>query len=102
MSYTTNCPGRIREKLAEMLTSQIGREVHAVDIWKQSPRHIRFYGSAVWGADTYAGKSSICSWDTMTECVRYGFEVEKDTTKSSRAYADYEIHAKKPKSTQSK
>lgn len=88
-------PGRIREKLAEMLTKQIGKEVHAVDIWRQSPRHIRFYGSAVWGADTYTGKSSICSWSTMTECVRHGFTVEKAAHKT--AFADYEIHANIPK-----
>lgn len=89
MSYTTHNPGRIREKLAEMLSEQIGRPVHAVDIWRQSPRHIRFYGAAVWGADTYTGKSSICSWDTMTDCVRHGFSVEEG---GRNAFADYEIH----------
>lgn len=91
MSHT-NSPGRIREKLAEMLTKQLGREVHAVDIWRQSPRHIRFYGAAVWGADTYTGKSSICSWSTMTECVTRGFTFE-DCRGERNSFADYEIHA---------
>jgi hypothetical protein len=91
MSYCTNYPGRVREKLAEMLTKALGTPVHAVDIWRQSPRHIRFYGAAVWGADTYQGKRSICSWDTMSDCVRRGFTVE-DCSKDRHSFADYEIH----------
>ncbi len=97
--------GRVRHKLAEMLTKELGFFVRAESIWRQSPVHIRFYGCAVWGADGYEcvalkdgrvvdAAKSVCSWCTMTECVRYGFVVTKDA--SGRGYADYEITAKKP------
>jgi hypothetical protein len=77
-------PGRIREKLAALLTEATGRP---------------FYARNIWGAEGYWRRASIdCyrwsaaaddrgpildSYDTMTECARCGIE-----------FSDTEVYAK--------
>ena len=38
-------------------------------------------------------KISFGCWESMTDCLRFGFEV-RDSRHDSRAYADFEINAK--------
>jgi hypothetical protein len=71
-----------REKLVELL-SHLGFEVHLEDIWEQSGDYRKNrWGGARWGAhnvqrDNDVLKVQLCSWDTMTQCVRYGITVER-------------------------
>jgi hypothetical protein len=43
--------------------------------------------------DMHRFSYSLGSWDTMTACVRRGFEVQ-DCRGDDRRYVDFEIHAK--------
>lgn len=63
-------PGRIRIKLAKMLTELLGRTVQPEDIWDNNYPEARMVDAARWGACLTGGH--IHSWDTMNECVRKG------------------------------
>lgn len=90
--------GRTRIKLAAMLTKALGFEIKPEDFWLQDPTHLRVtWDCAAWGADVKAPDAdvivhTICSFDSMTECVRNGFTFIYE--KGINAYADYEIVAK--------
>lgn len=72
-------PGKVRLKLAEMLRAK-GFDVQAEDLWIQlgGYRH-RNWDLARWGHYP----TGVHSWDTMTDCVRYGFDVGKDNELSA-------------------
>jgi len=88
--------GKTRIKLAAMLTEQLGFAVAPTDFWLQDPTHLRAqWDCAAWGADVKFTDAdfvahTICSFDSMTECVRNGFTVIHDERGIS-SYADYEI-----------
>ena len=71
-------PGRVRLRLAKLLEG-IGVKVDPYDLWCQEGgyRHHN-WDLACWGAYSaeYKGeKVHLCSWDTMTKCVRFGVEI---------------------------
>lgn len=81
-------PGRTRERLAALLLEK-GLAVSPYDLWVQEGgyRH-RNWDLARWGsnhAKWVNGKDpegnpwdlpvTLCSWSTMTQCVRYGIEI---------------------------
>lgn len=77
---TTNRPGRIRTKLAQMLEEWLAaRGIYEVvdprDIWQQPPcdRGPKC-DYATWGWSSGQGGTEISSWNTMTECVKRGIE----------------------------
>ena len=65
-------PGRVRHKLAEMLSERLGIEVAPGDIWEQTGayRTNKMHDALVWGVGVTIG-----SWSTMGECVKNGFDV---------------------------
>lgn len=72
-------PGRLRCKLAEMLSEALGTYVDPAEIWTQTGeyRTNKMHDALVWG-----GPHDIGSWDTMTKCVRNGFDVTHGTFRS--------------------
>lgn len=77
--------GHIRERLAELLLQE-GISVEPDDLWMQEGFYrSRYHDLARWGSYTarwVTGKAPdgcrwtlpihLCSWDTMTDCVRHG------------------------------
>lgn len=82
---------RISERLAEMLTAalQPDRALVASDFWIQQGayRH-KTWDLARWGAwvRVKGATRSVCSWDTMTACVRKGISVSNEGH-----YSEYEV-----------
>lgn len=88
--------GRTRCRLAKLLTEVIGSPIDPEDLdAAQGYYRQQRSGQAAWsGIIVVDGiKRTICSWDSMTECVRNGFTVQDSRGESGR-FADYEIHAK--------
>lgn len=92
--------GKTRERLAALLEAQ-GFVVQPEALWWNDG----IYGTvlmdcAKWGGTGRVGTYpcglpsdygvSFSSWDTMTECVRYGFEI------SDEGGAMFEVHSKAP------
>lgn len=77
--------GQIRERLAELLLQE-GISVDPGDLWTQEGFYrSRYHDLARWGSNVarwVSGKDPdgkpwslplcLCSWDTMTSCVRHG------------------------------
>jgi len=72
-------PGRIKERLAQRLLNA-GIRVDPYDFWMQEGAYrSRFWDLARWGARgrftdplRYSGELTIYSWDTMSDCARFG------------------------------
>ena len=75
-------PGRVRRKLATMLSDRLGVDVSPHEIWEQSGayRTNKMHEALVWGVGTTIG-----SWSSMGECVRNGFEVTRSTVRMPTA-----------------
>lgn len=87
---------RISEKLAELLNASLkpDRPIDASDFWLQKGDYRKArWDLARWGLTARIGGAdrSVCSFDTMTACVRNGIDVTVD---DGLGYADYEIHRK--------
>jgi hypothetical protein len=84
--------GRTRWRLCQLIEEAIpGLQVDPESL--QVIRDIGHMGLARWQGSAVRVsapnlKLSICSWDTMTECVREGIEVTQDRD----GYAVFEIH----------
>jgi len=102
-------PGRVRERLAALLLKK-GVIVSPYDLWAQEGgyRHMH-WDLARWGSNDarweggrapdgteYHGQVLLCSWSTMSECVRWGVAVGKFT--DSWGHVDVE-HARQPGQT---
>lgn len=89
---------RVSERLAELLNDALkpDRPISASDLWMQKGDYRKAtWDLARWG--TYIRVNghprTVCSFDTMTQCVRQGITVSTgDSGKPGHAYADYEIH----------
>lgn len=90
-------PGSTTIKLCELLAAELTKQGHQV---RMNPDAISGVTGYWRKADCYRWegyfeifqfdkwqKISIGCWDTMTECVRKGVEVEWDTTYSTEAHA---------------
>lgn len=92
-------PGRVKWKLSEVLCKTTGALFSPYDLENSHPMHIRYNGCCVWDAwgarpaseTSGATKIHVYSWDTMTDCARYGFDMLPH-----RDVNDYELVAKKP------
>lgn len=66
-------PGRIKVKLAEMLSQSLGTFIDPYELrdaagyWRTDRRS---------EALRWEGPLGIGSWSTMSDCVRYGFDIE--------------------------
>lgn len=85
--------GRTRWKLWEMLV-KAGFTIPAADcLWMQEGAYrSRYWDLARWGCQWKDDKGyyTIYSWDTMTECVKYGIEF------TTYPLGESEISSKKP------
>lgn len=92
---------RIRFRLAALLSKQMSEQEGIPididcdrDMWIQQGgyRHVH-WDLARWGADFHASGRyfSVYSWDTMTDCVRYGLTVDK-----RRDVGEREVSSNKP------
>ena len=89
-------PGSIKFRLVEMLCREFGALFSPYDLSSSNPMHIRLMGLCVWDCFGQMPNSllkvHVYSWDTMTNCARYGFEA----IRHPRDIHDYELVAKKP------
>ena len=93
--------GKIQWKLADMLTEALkpfgvlDQPVHPQDFilarghWTHKHQDVMRWHLQI-NLGGYA--SSAGSWETMTECVRNGFDIEKDDASN---YADFMVNARK-------
>lgn len=75
-------PGRVRRKLAALLTEATGRQFSPEKLWPaegwwRSSRSI-LNESYRWSAGSEDRLLVVDSYDTMTECVRRGIVIEYD------------------------
>ena len=89
---------RISERLAELLNDALkpDQPISASDLWTQKGDYRKArWDLARWGTKIRVGgfSRSVCSWATMTECVRNGIEVSPPVT-GVPSFADYEIDRK--------
>lgn len=75
--------GRIRIKLARLLSEELGRDVFPENIWEQN--HNAFYGQIscarwgwTWREPGFSFNSSGSCWDTMSECVKKGIILDDE------------------------
>lgn len=88
---------RISERLAELLNDALkpDRPISASELWTQKGDYRKVtWDLARWGTTVRVNGAdrSVCSWDTMTECVRQGISITTKGEAREKAYADYEIH----------
>ncbi len=89
---------RISERLAELLNDALkpDRPISASDLWMQHGDYRKArWDLTRWGATVRVNGAdrSVCSWDTMTECVRKGFNVTVSNCRmGDKSYANFEIH----------
>lgn len=73
---------RIKERLAEVLAEKLGCEVYEDQFWLQPPGCAKVYlGIARWGwdpDDRRAVSKRVASFDTMRDCLRFGFDLEDE------------------------
>ena len=95
--------GRVRWKLFNML-QEAGFSINSPDeLWMQEGAYRnRFWDLARWGADWKNDEGIhyiIYSWDTMTDCVRFGFTFVEETHNQNiqgiRCSNHFEIYGKK-------
>jgi hypothetical protein len=107
MSRRRGEPGRVKWRLSELLRAA-GIEVSPYDFWTQDGgyRH-RNWDLARWGAhdakwidpiNKYSGTLHVYSWDTMTDCVRYGINLSyrKEGEYSTYDPWEVEVHRSNP------
>jgi hypothetical protein len=78
-------PGRVRCRIAALLSKELGMEVRPEVIWVQRGIYSHATTDAVkWGAHVPVpgtlGTVPVFSWDTMTDCLRQGFHLRRDDT----------------------
>lgn len=89
--------GKVRTKLAKLLTEALGFPVKADDIvaatghWRTSKYAdvLRWEGFVT---NANGSRRSIGSWNTMTECVRNGVEIQEDRPKYGTAAPGLECY----------
>ena len=86
----------VRERLVDLLNDALGPDqpLRPDDLWTQRGDYRKArWDLARWGATIRKGRAdrSVCSWSTMTQCVRHGFDI---TSGGINANADFEIVAK--------
>jgi hypothetical protein len=77
---------KIREALADALAEALRKPVCQEDIWENRSPFFKWHDCARWGS-----KGTLHSWDTMGDCVRYGFTVAEDgcvTAKMTESQAE--------------
>lgn len=102
--------GRVREHLAEILRD-LGLDCHPEDLWIQEGGYRRLqWDLARWGThpikwlsnpkgikedvcgEPHIGQTCIVSsWDTMTDCVRYGIEVHHPAPHPHSGWDEMEV-----------
>ena len=83
-------PGKIRQKLS-LLLEEKGVIINPLDLWSQKGYYThRNHDLARWGGHAhYNGHLAIlCSWDTMTDCVKYGIEISVKGNEIEVSYAE--------------
>lgn len=101
-------PGRVRKKLAEMLERQgLIIDPQHIDA-QEGPLYrnpgndlARWFCCAAWRADLVPERGLVCSvhsWDRMSDCVRYGFELSKVKGEIGGAWRFIEVSHKGEKS----
>jgi len=70
----------IREALADALTELGKGRVTEWDLASNLPLEIRNEGVVSWSADNvrFDGRSHFHSWNTMRDCLKYGFDLVPD------------------------
>lgn len=71
--------GKVRQKLAKVLKDQLGITVAPEDLWTQEGFYRNWnHDLARWGCShaimADGSTTAIASWDTMTDCARYGVD----------------------------
>jgi hypothetical protein len=90
--------GQTRIRMAKMLEKSIpGLCVEPRDLWSQIP----VYATAQWDCCSWGGggildgrQVNIASWDTMTECLKYGIGCTVDPL-GKNTYSDIEVSSMK-------
>lgn len=80
---------KVRERLARMLTAQLGFEVRLEDLY---PARGWYRSSPRSDCLRWDGEHSIASWSTMTDCVRRGFTITEGAKTNSSGFR-YEVTA---------
>lgn len=85
---------RASDRLAELLNDALkpDRPLSGSDLWRQRGDYRKArWDLACWGAYPRVNglPRTLCSFDTMTACVRRGIEISEDG-----GYAIYEVFAK--------
>lgn len=99
-------PGRIKWRLSEILREH-GIEASPYDMWTQEGAYrSRHWDLARWGVsgkwinptlEQHTGQLTIYSWDTMTNCVRFGIVMEFGTRYSRMNTWEIEVYRLTPK-----
>jgi hypothetical protein len=80
MKWAHPLKGRtIKQTMADVLSERLGWAICEDDLWIQNPK-LRQLDYAAWGY-LATNRKQFCSWDSMSECLKYGFEFhdyEKD------------------------
>lgn len=80
---------KVRERLASMLTAQLGFEVLADKLY---PARGWYRSAPQSDCLRWEGEPSIASWSTMTDCVRRGFTISEGA-KINSSGCRYEVTA---------
>ena len=78
-------PGRVRKKLASMLSKALNVPCEPSDIWDNNFLGARQLDAARWGANLSRGRVAVMvySHDLMSECVRHGLYVRQERDSAS-------------------
>jgi hypothetical protein len=85
-------PMTTRDKLAKMLAEKLGFEVRADDLIPAKGFYRTSHFSECLRWEGFVGGHSIGSWDTMTKCIRNGFEISEGREINNSGMR-YEAHA---------
>lgn len=86
--------GRVRRKMAEKLSEALGTYIDPADLHSAQGHHRT---SRLSEATQWEGPMGIASWDSMTDCLRHGFDVERGSVASPTVMGrsvSIAIHAK--------
>lgn len=86
---------RLAQELAPILSRMLQTAIQWTDIsiypargyWRQTKADVMAWTGSV------EGVGSLGCWESMTDCLRFGFDVE-DSRNNPRAYATFEVAAK--------
>lgn len=66
----------IKETMADALESKVGKPFRASELGSNHPIDIRDNGMCSWSSyEHLTGTWNIHSWDTMRDCLKYGFSI---------------------------